>query len=78
MNKLFKGRKQNEKATSQRQTVLTSFDCYSAYQGKSLHICLGFVPTQICKRHLDFLARMSQNCGLCRTLLVACVMPYHA
>ena len=38
------------------KTVLTSFDRYSAYQGKSLHICLGFVPTQICTRqmaHLD-------------------------
>jgi len=56
MNKLFKGRKQNKKTTSQRQKVLTFFYCYSAYQGKSLHICLRFVPTLICMWqmvHLD-------------------------
>ena len=56
----------------------TPFDRYSAYQGRSLHTYLGFVPTQICTRqmaHLDnfvcqiwiVLARMSrplQNTGL--------------
>ena len=41
INTLFLGRKQNEKTNS-----LTSFDRYSVYQGRSLHICLGFVPMQ--------------------------------
>jgi len=33
MNKLFKGRKQHEKTTSQRPTV-SPFDRYSAYWGR--------------------------------------------
>jgi len=89
MNKLFKGRKQNEKATSQRQNSLDIFRSLFCLSGEitaylfrirshaNLYATNG-APRQFCMRHLDFLARMSQNCGLGRTLLVACVMPYHA
>jgi len=37
---------------TKRQTVLTPFVRYSAYQERSLRIYLGFVPTQIRTRQM--------------------------
>jgi len=43
MDKLFYGRKQKRKDHNSKTNSRTPFDCYSAYRGRSLHICFNFM-----------------------------------